>query len=129
LRLINVNFAEMETELDSKLDGMIDKALREPPDYIIPDSFTEELVRKLEKQLAWKELLSEFGLKSGLVLASLGIMTICLIYPAKNDPAPFIQWVANNRFILSGIIGVGIFTFIFDQMVLKYMFKKSGKVL
>ena len=85
MRLINVNFAEMETELDSKLDGMIDKALREPPDYIIPDSFTEELVRKLEKQLAWKELLSEFGLKSGLVLASLGIMTICLIYPSMGS--------------------------------------------
>jgi hypothetical protein len=114
-------------ELNSELDGMIAKALQEPPDYNIPDSFTDELVKKLEKQLAWKELLSEFGLKSGLVLASLLIMTICLVFPAKNDPAPLIQWITRNRFIVSGLIGVGLFTFIFDQVVLKYMFKKSGK--
>ena len=117
----------MGKELNSELDGMIGKALHEPPDYVIPDSFTDELVKKLEKQLAWKELLSEFGLKAGLVLGSLIIMTICLVFPAKNDPAPFIQWIAGNRFIVSGIIGVGLFTFIFDQVVLKYMFKKSGK--
>lgn len=115
-------------EFKEPLDGMIDKALGEPPDYIIPDSFTDKLVKKLEKQLAWKELLAEFGLKAGLVLAALVIMAVCLIFPAKNDPAPLIQWIGNNRFIVTGIIGVGLFTFVFNQVLLKYMFKKSRRL-
>lgn len=112
-------------EFKGNLDGIIDEALRQPPDLTIPDSFTSDLVKRLEKQLAWKELLAEFGLKAGLVLAALVIMGICLVFPAKTDPAPLIQWIMNNRFIVTGILGVGLFTFIFDQVVLKYMFKKS----
>jgi len=95
---------------------------------ISSDSFTDDLVKKLEKHLVWQELLTEFGLKSSLVLAALVIMAICLIFPAKNDPAPLIQWIANNRYIVSGIIGVGIFTFVFDQLLLKYMFKRSQRL-
>ncbi|MCX6287308.1 MAG: hypothetical protein NTY96_09345 [Bacteroidetes bacterium] len=115
-------------EFNENLDGMIADSLREPPDFIIPDSFTDDLVKRLEKQLAWKELLTEFGLKTGLVLLALLIIGICLIFPAKTDPAPLIQWVANHRFIVCGSIGVGLFTFIFDQVILKYMFKKSRRL-
>ena len=112
-------------EFKGNLDGLIDDSLRQPPDFIIPDSFTNNLVKRLENRLAWLELLTEFGLKTGLVLAALVVIAICLIFPAKTDPAPFIQWIANHRFTVSGIIGAGLFTFIIDQVVLKYMLKKS----
>ncbi|MCX6284946.1 MAG: hypothetical protein NTW31_12015 [Bacteroidetes bacterium] len=112
-------------EFMENLDGIIDDSLREPPDNIFPDDFTDKLVKKLEKQLAWQELLTEFGLKTGLVLLALIVMGICLIFPAKTDPAPLIQWVAGHRLIVCGSIGVGLFTFVFDQVVLKYMLKRS----
>ncbi|MCX6282258.1 MAG: hypothetical protein NTU51_09885 [Bacteroidetes bacterium] len=112
-------------EFKENLDGMIDHSLREPPDFIFPEDFTDNLVKKLEKQLVWQELLTEFGLKAGLVLLALLIIGICLIFPANTDPAPLLQWVASHRLVVCGSIGVGLFTFIFDQVVLKYMLKRS----
>ncbi|MEI8005135.1 MAG: hypothetical protein WCI48_02940 [Bacteroidota bacterium] len=114
-------------EFKEDIDSMIADSLRQPPDFIIPASFTENLVKKLEKQLAWKELLSEFGLKAGLVLAALIVMLICLVFPAKNDPVPWLDWIAKNRFIVTGLIGVVMFTVLFDQILLKFMFRKTGK--
>jgi len=109
------------------LDSMLDNSLRQPPDFIIPASFTDDLVKKLEKQLAWKELLSEFGIKAGLVIAALLIMVICLIFPARNDPAPWLDWIARNRFLVTGLIGVAVFTVVFDQILLKFMFRRNRK--
>jgi len=114
-------------EFNEKTDYLIYDALRQPPDFIIPDAFTSRLVKKLEKQLAWKELLSEFGLKAGLVMAALIIMVICLIFPAKSDPLPWINWIARNRFMVTGLMGVGIFIALFDQILLKFMFRRTGK--
>ena len=123
-------FADMErNEFNERLDGMLDDALHQPPGYFIPDSFTDELVKKLEKHLAWKELLSEFGLKAGLVILALVVMAVALIFPAKTNPAPFIQWLALNRFMVAGVVGVALFTFVFDQLILKYFFKRSDRAL
>jgi len=123
-------FADMErNEFNERLDGMLDDALHQPPGYFIPDSFTDELVKKLEKHLAWKELLSEFGLKAGLVILALAVMAAALIFPAKTNPAPFIQWLALNRFIVAGLTGIALFTFVFDQLILKYFFKRSDRAL
>lgn len=123
-------FADMErNEFNERLDGMLNDALHQPPGYFIPDSFTDDLVKKLEKHLAWKELLSEFGLKAGLVILALVVMAVALIFPAKTNPAPFIQWLAVNRFIVAGVLGVALFTFVFDQLILKYFFKRSGRAL
>lgn len=114
-------------DLKDNLDGRIDDALRQPPDFIIPVSFTGNLVKRLEKQLAWKELLSEFGIKIALVAGALIVLLICLIFPAKNDPLPWIDWIARNRFTVAGLIGVGMFTVIIDQFLLKFMFRKFRK--
>ncbi len=123
-------FADMErNEFNERLDGMLDDALHQPPGYFIPDSFTDDLVKKLEKHLAWKELLSEFGLKAGLVILALVVMAVALIFPAKTNPAPFIQWLALNRFMVAGFVGVALFTFVFDQLILKYFFKRSDRAL
>ncbi len=111
-------------EFNKNMESIIDDSLRQPPDFILPDDFTEKLVKKLEKQLAWQELLTEFGLKTGLVLLALIVMGICLVFPAKTDPAPLIQLIVGHRAIVCGIIGIALFTFIFDQVVLKYMLKK-----
>ena len=45
LRQSNLKFADMEMkEFKENLDGMIDEALRQPLDFIIPDSFTGDQV-------------------------------------------------------------------------------------
>jgi len=119
-------FADMErNEFNEKLDGMLEDALHRPPDYFIPDSFTDDLVKRLEKRLAWKELLSEFGLKSALVLGALIVLLFCLIFPAKNDPMPWIAWIAQNRIMVGGAISVILFTFVFDQILLKYLVNRN----
>ena len=114
-------------EFQQNLDGIIDESLRTPPDFDISASFTDDLVKRLERQLAWRELLGEFGIKLSLILGALMVVLICLIFPAKNDPTPWIAWLAQNRMTVSGILCIILFTFVFDQVLLKYLFGKSAK--
>jgi hypothetical protein len=120
----------METnDLRDSFDGMMDEALGRAPEFRIPDSFTEDLVRKFEKHLAWKELLSEFGLKSALLLISLLVVLLVLIFPAKNDPIPWLKWIATNRYMLFSLISTAVFVFAFDQLVVKFMmFRKKSRI-
>lgn len=114
-------------EFKDKLNGIIDDSLRQPPDFIIPDSFTDKIMKRLEKQLAWKELFSELGIKLVLVSGALIILLVCLIFPAKNDPLPWINWIIRNRIAIIGLMGIGLFTVLFDQILLKFMFRKYKK--
>jgi hypothetical protein len=114
-------------EPNDKLDRIIDDSFRQSPDCFLSDSFTDNLVKRLEKQLLWKELLSEFGMKLALSAGSLAILLVCLIFPAQNDPRPWFEWIAQNRIIIAGLIGVGAFIVIFDQILLKFLFRRSQK--
>lgn len=104
---------------------MIDEAIKQPPVHMIPDSFTNDLVKRLEKHLAWKELISEFGMKLGIVALSVIILLLFLIFPARNDPAPWIDWILKHSSGVALVAGVLFFTFIFDQVFLKFMVRKS----
>lgn len=110
-------------ELRDELDPIIDDILRVPPDLMIPDSFTDDLVKKLERQIYWRELLSEFGIKIALAAGALIILMICLIFPARYDPRPWIDWILRNGLWISGLVGIVIFTILFDQILLKYMLR------
>lgn len=112
---------------NDKLDRIIDDSLRQSPDHFLSDTFTDDLVKRLEKQLLWKELLSEFGMKLALTAGALAILLVCLIFPARNDPRPWIDWIAQNRVVVAGLIGIGMFFILFDQILLKFLFRRFQK--
>lgn len=108
-----------------EIDDLINEALRTEPDYFLSSSFTDKLVIKVRRNLIWKELVTEFALKIGLIIIALIILTVCLIFPSTKEGNPVILYIMNNLHF-AGIIGfLVLFTFFIDQVILKYFFRKK----
>jgi len=107
-----------------KLKTILDEALQEFPDIQLPTAFTDTLIKKLEKRLAWHELFAEFGLKLGLVVGALAILAAALFFPDKNSEVPMFTYLVANWQIVTGLTSIFFFTFFFDQVFLRFLFRR-----
>ena len=109
------------------MDRLIQEALRTPPDIMIPSSFTDKLVSKLEKRLVFKEIFMEFSLKIGLVLGAIAILVLFLIFPfpTRESTSPVFDFMKNYWQIALSVIIVIFFTFFFDQVFMRFIFRRS----
>lgn len=122
------NFTPMNAERKNQeeIEAMIDEALRAEPDFSISSSFTDKLVIKVQRHLEWKELITEFAMKIGLVAGALIVLAICLIFPSLKEGNPVILFLMNNLHIIFIISVLILFTFFIDQVLLKYFFRKQA---
>lgn len=109
-----------------ELDRMILKALKESPERELSITFTDTLLKRVERRLTWRELIREFAIKTGIAAAALIILALVLIFPAKGSESPFIQMVADNWKLVSGIGFLILFTFFSDQVVLKFFTRERA---
>jgi len=109
-----------ETDRFSELEALITEALKENPERELSISFTDTLLRKVEKRLTWRELIHEFAMKTGIVAVSLIILAVCLIFPNRDSTNPIIQMIVDNWQIVSGAVFLILFTFFSDQVLLKF---------
>jgi len=114
-----------ERRKQSEIEALIDEALRADPDFSLSSSFTDKLLIKVHRHLAWKELFTEFALKIGLVAGTLIILAICLIFPAPKEGNPVILFLMNNIQIIVIISVLILFTYFIDQVLLRYFFRKK----
>src|SRR5512133_713815 len=64
-----------QDKMNSKdLDRIMQQVLETNTDFLVPDRLVAEVIRKQEKRMLFRELMLELGFKTGLVLASLGIL-------------------------------------------------------
>ena len=110
---------------DIDFDGILDEAFETFPDIDLPPSFTDDLVRRIEKRLTWQMLLTEFGLKIALVTGALLVVIAALLFPFKNIDAPFIDFLYRHWQIAASIGAISFFTFLFDQVVLRYLIHRK----
>ena len=114
-----------KTEKHDELKAILDETLQEFPDIRLPDSFTDILIKKLEKRLAWQELLAEFGLKTGLVIGALAVLGAVLFFPVKSSGLPVFTSLAANWQIMAVLAVILLFTFFFDQVFLRFLFRRN----
>jgi len=112
-------------EKRDELKAILDEALQEFPDIQLPSAFTDTLVRKLEKRLAWREVLAEFGLKIGLVLGALSVLAAVLFFPEKNSEIPIFTYLLQNWQVLAALALIFFFTYFFDQVFLRFLFRRN----
>jgi hypothetical protein len=110
---------------DDKPGAILDDAFHSFPDINLPDSFTDELVKRIEARLTWKLLLTEFGLKIALVILTLGVFAAWLLFPFKTLEGPFLNFLLSHWQIIMALTGIFFFTFLFDQVVLRYLFHRA----
>ncbi len=108
-----------------ELKAILDEALQEFPDIQLPSAFTETLISKLERKLEWRELLAEFGLKIGLVVGALAILTAVLFFPDKNSDIPVFTYLLQNWQVVTALAAIFLFTFFFDQVFLRFLFRRN----
>jgi len=111
------------------LDQIIDRALSMPPEREMPDTFTERFMQRLEKRIALRDILFDFGLK---VIVMVGVlMVLCMVFI-------FVYWgkeIQDNelvQYLLENIVPIAmlligiIFTFIIDQVLLRYFLRRRN---
>jgi hypothetical protein len=107
-----------------ELDALITEALKEKPEWELSLSFTDTLLRKVEKRLTWRELIREFAMKTGIVAGSLVVLLVCLIFPLRESLNPFLLLIVEHWQLVTGAGFLILFTFFSDQVLLKFFSKQ-----
>jgi len=63
-------------------------------------------------------------MKTGITAAALIILTVCLIFPARESINPFLLMVLDNWKLVTGVGFLLLFTFFSDQVLLKFYTKQ-----
>ncbi len=113
-----------ENDRFNELEALITEALKKQPERELSLSFTDTLLRKVERRLTWRELIQEFAMKTGITAAALIILTVCLIFPARESINPFLLMVLDNWKLVTGVGFLLLFTFFSDQVLLKFYTKQ-----
>jgi hypothetical protein len=107
------------------IDSLITEALGSEPGFKLSSTFTDRLVKKVQRHLVWREIFTEFSIKIGIVAGILLILLICLFFPFMKEGNPFLIFLADNRPVVLSVTFIILFIFFIDQVLLKYFFRKQ----
>ena len=111
------------------IDQQIAHALSTPPAFEMPDTFTERFMQRLEKRIALRSILVDFGLKV-LVLVGVLLVFAAVSYVINWGKKP--EEIMPVNFLLENIVPVSMvlvgvaFTFFIDQVLLRYFLRRHN---
>jgi hypothetical protein len=114
-----------KADKQEELRAILDETLQEFPEIQLPPAFTDRLMNRIERRLAWREILAEFGMKIGLVTGALVILCAVLMFPVNKDNLPLFSYLGTHWQFLAALTGIFLFTFFFDQVFLRLLFRKN----
>lgn len=105
------------------LDVLINTAMHAEPDARLTAGFTDLFIRKIQRRIVWRELLTDFSFKMGIVLLVLGVFAAIYFFVMVKDPAVLVSFISGSWKIIAAVSVVVLFTFLTDQVFLKYLFR------
>ena len=108
------------------IDELITDGLREEPGFLISSSFTDRLVKKIEKKIRMKELLVGFFYKSLLVMTVLLVFALVLFLPGLLENFALVTLFKSNWKLSTAILFLVVSTLFLDQVVFRYFFPRSN---
>lgn len=108
------------------LNSILDQALAMPPDSGLPPAFTDLLVKKVEKRLTWRMVITEFALKTGVVAGVLIILLVALLFPFNTSGSWVLEFLVSYWQGLTGVGLIVLFTFLIDQVFLRFLFSRNS---
>jgi hypothetical protein len=113
-------------EKNTELDNILDEVLKAEPKFVLPDDFADTLAQKMARKIAWEQYLLEFliyfGAIVGLVVVSAAIQFV--FFGAQWQV--WLQFIAGNIFILSGIALLLVFILFIDRVLLRYFLHRTS---
>ncbi len=113
------------------IDQQIAHALSTPPAFEMPDTFTERFMQRLEKRIAIRDILFDFGLKALVLVGVLAVLAIVLYivnWDKKAEEIVLVRFLLENIVPISMILIGVAFTFFIDQVLLRYFARKRNLV-
>ncbi len=107
------------------LDKLIDEALGEAPGRMMPSGLTARVMEKVAKPDILKELAFESTLKIGLVIALFVILATSFLLFGITDLHSVEMFLVKYKQILLPLSLVTLFTWLFNDIVLKYLFRRK----
>lgn len=111
---------EDESKKSTQLDKLILEALEQQPDEAMSPDFSSLVVSRWERKVALGELLTEFGMKTALVIASLAVLTGFLFLALKDAFPTYLRLAADHWQMILGSTFIILITFFIDQVLLRY---------
>jgi hypothetical protein len=104
----------------------LDEVLKAEPKFVLPENFADSLAQKMARKFAWEQYLIEFliyfGAIVGLIVVSGAIQFVFLGAQWKV----WLQFIAGNIFVLSGITLLLVFILFVDRVLLRYFLYKTS---
>ncbi len=107
------------------LDELIDEVLSESP-RALPEDFTSRVLERVEQPGILKELAFESTMKIGLVIGVFIILATSFILFGIADLHTVGAFLSSHRSILIPATVVILFSWLFNDVVLKYMMRKAS---
>jgi len=112
------------------MDVIFRKALQNNNDLIIPDGLAEKTIRKLEKKILLRELITELLLKTGLVVGSLILLIdVFLLLKGKGVLDWLSDRIVDHWQIIVSLLVLIVFTILIDQIGIKFYGTINRKVV
>lgn len=113
----------------NNIEQEIANALSTPPAFEMSDTFTERFMQRLEKRIAIRDIMFDFGLKALVLVGVIFVLAAVLYFVNWDKKAEEIILV---RFLLENIVPISMilvgvaFTFFVDQVLLRYFARKRN---
>jgi hypothetical protein len=110
---------------DKGLDQLLDAAFTSYPDVNISEGFTDRLIRRVERKIFWQTVLAEFGMKVGIIAGTLSVLIGAFIFVFRSEKPAMYHSLLNNWQYIAALALFVFFTFLFDQVLLKYLLSRN----
>jgi len=121
--LINFDAMNANQYSEHEQDLFLDKALKEAGMPEMPDTFTDQLMVKVEKRQNARIVFNEFLIKTAIAAGLLLLISLLIFLPEFSDQKQqALELLRNRRLLISAGIII-LFTYTADQLVLRYLMK------
>lgn len=106
-------------------DDLIEQVLKQEPGFSLPDNFADVMAKKAGKRFAWEQYLREFLIYLAVIVGAMAVtVTMALIW-FQNDWKNWLDFMASNIWIVSGINVLVVFILFVDRVLLRYFLYRS----
>ena len=113
-------------ENNTELDNILDEVLKAEPKFVLPDDFADTLAQKMARKIAWEQYLLEFLIYFGAILGLAVVSAAIQFVFFGAQWQVWLQFIAGNIFILSGITLLLVFILFADRVLLRYFLHRTS---
>lgn len=107
-------------------DELLDEALKTDPQFILSDNFADVLAEKMGRRFAWEQYIKEFLIYLAAIVGLAGVTAGIQFVWFDASWKEWLQLIAGNVSLISGIIFLLVFVLFTDRVLLRYFMHRSS---